>query len=262
MAVKRISRVEEVEAALLSRLHELAGPDGRLPTEPEISQMFNVSRTTVRSAVGALVARGLVVRRQGMGSFVLQPSRIANPLDEAIEFRELIQRNHCRPDVQHLQTSLVTLGGPLGQALDQPGQMALQRHTLFTADGDPVIYCINTIPLNVMPEGLAQQVMADPAISEPIYDFLDQRCDQRVELSRATLWPDIARNCDLQAGLVDPLMPVLVLEEIGYSGAGRPVLHSLEYYPGRFMRFEVIRRRSLSREWARREPEGHTPSSR
>jgi GntR family transcriptional regulator len=251
MAVSRISRVEEVERALLSRLHELAGPEGRLPTEPEIAKMFNVSRTTVRAAVGALVARGLVIRRQGMGSFVLQPSRIANPLDEAVDFRELIQRNHCCPDIHFLSTTLVTLDEALTTALDQPDRTALRRHTLFTADGDPVIYCINTIPLRVMPEGLTQQVMADPAISEPIYDFLAQRCDQPVELSRATMWPDIARNCDIQGARVDPLMPVLVLEEIGYSGAGRPVLHSLEYYPGRFMRFEVIRRRGVSREWVK-----------
>ena len=86
MAVNRISRVEEVERALLSKLHELAGPDGRLPTESEIAKMFTVSRTTVRAAVGALVARGLVIRRQGMGSFVIQASRIANPVDEAVDF--------------------------------------------------------------------------------------------------------------------------------------------------------------------------------
>ena len=43
MAVNRISRVEEVERALLSKLHELAGPDGRLPTESEIAKMFTVS---------------------------------------------------------------------------------------------------------------------------------------------------------------------------------------------------------------------------
>jgi GntR family transcriptional regulator len=251
MAIHRISRVEEVERSLLSRLHELAGPDGRLPTEPEIAQMFNVSRTTVRAAVGALVARGLVVRRQGMGTFVLQPSRIANPLDEAIDFRELIQRNRCCPDIKYISTSLVALNGSEAAALDQPDGSALRRQTLFTADGDPVIYCINTFPLRVMPEGLAEQVIADPTISEPIYDFLAQRCDQQVELSRATIWPDIARNCDIQEGWVDPLMPVLVLEEIGYSGAGRPVLHSLEYYPGRFMRFEVIRRRGMSREWVK-----------
>jgi GntR family transcriptional regulator len=250
MAVNRISRGEEVERALLSKLHELAGPDGRLPTETEIAKMFTVSRTTVRAAVGALVARGLVIRRQGMGSFVIQASRIANPVDEAVDFSELIRQNHCSPGIKYLSASLVPLDETLATTLEQPDGRALRRHTLFTADGDPVIYCINTLPLWVLPDDLAQQVVANPSMSEPVYEFLARRCGHRVELSRATLWPDIARNCGMQEGLVDPLMPVLVLEEVGFSSAGRPVLHSLEYYPGRFMRFEVIRRRSVSREWA------------
>ncbi len=244
MAVKRISRTEEVESVLLSKLHELAGPDGRLPTEAEIAQMFSVSRTTVRSAVGALVARGLVVRRQGAGSFVSQASRIANPLDEAIEFRELIERNCCSPTIRHLSATRVTLDETSATLLNQPDHMALRRHTLFLADNDPVVYCINTIPLWALPENLADEVLANPAISEPIYDFLTLRCNQRVELSRATVWPDLARNCDMAEAIVDPLTPVLVIEEVGYNTSGQPVLHSLEYYPGRSMRFELVRRRS------------------
>ena len=88
------------------------------------------------------------------------------------------------------------------------------------------------------------RVIADPAISEPIYDFLARHCNQRVELSRATIWPDLARNCAMAEAIVDPLTPVLVIEEVGYNTAGQPVLHSLEYYPGRSMRFELVRRRT------------------
>jgi GntR family transcriptional regulator len=244
MVVNRISRTEEVESVLLGKLHELAGADGRLPTESEIAQMFNVSRTTVRSAVGALVARGLVVRRQGAGTFVSQASRIANPLDEAIDFSEIITRNLCCPAIRYVSTALVSLDEASAARLNQPDRMALRRHTLFSADSDPVIYCINTIPLWVLPQDLAQEVIADPAISEPIYDFLAGRCHQRVELSRATIWPDLARNCAMAEAIVDPLTPVLVIEEVGYTVAGHPVLHSLEFYPGRTMRFELVRRRS------------------
>ena len=192
MVVNRMSRTAEVENVLLSKLHELAGQDGRLPTEAEIAEMFGVSRTTVRSAVGALVARGLVVRRQGMGSFVSQAARIANPLDEALDFSEIIKRNLCCPTIRHISSALVTMDESLATLLNQSDRMALRRHTLFSADGDPVIYCINTIPLWVLPDNLTHEVVANPAISEPLYDFLAQHCNQRVELSRATVWPDLA----------------------------------------------------------------------
>jgi GntR family transcriptional regulator len=242
--VNRISRTAEVEGVLLSKLHELAGPDGRLPSEAEIARMFDVSRTTVRAAVGALVARGLIVRRQGMGSFASQASRITNPLDEAIDFSEIIERNRCCPSVKFLSTQLISLDDSLAERLNQSDHVGLQRHTVFFADSEPVIYCVNTIPFWVLRDDLAQEVTANPAISEPIYEFLARNCNQRVELSRATIWPDSARNCGIPEDLIDPAMPMLVIEEIGYSLAGQPVLHSLEYYPGRSMRFELVRRRT------------------
>jgi GntR family transcriptional regulator len=245
MGAPRLSRADEVEHVLLNKLQELAEPDGRLPTEAELAEMFNVSRTTVRAAVGALVARGMVVRRQGMGTFINQVARIANPLDEAIDFCELIERNACCPGIQYLDVGLSQVDEHLAGLLDCPDGKVLQRHTLFLADGAPVIYCINSIPLWVLPDGLANEVVTSPAVSEPMYDFLAQRCGQRIELSRATIWPDIARNCSIRDGLIDPSSAVLVIEETGHNSAGRPVLHSLEYYPGRFMLFELIRRRKL-----------------
>jgi len=51
-------------------------PGDPLPTEEQLCQEFGVSRITVRRAMDALSARGLVSRRQGIGSFVSQgPSK-------------------------------------------------------------------------------------------------------------------------------------------------------------------------------------------
>ena len=48
-------------------------PGDRLPTEPELAARHDVSRITARQAVMQLVREGLVVRRQGKGSFVAEP---------------------------------------------------------------------------------------------------------------------------------------------------------------------------------------------
>ncbi|MCX5414099.1 GntR family transcriptional regulator [Streptomyces sp. NBC_00059] len=47
--------------------------DGRIPTEKQLSMSSGTSVSTVRRAVDELVAEGLVVRRQGSGTFVLPP---------------------------------------------------------------------------------------------------------------------------------------------------------------------------------------------
>jgi GntR family transcriptional regulator len=63
----------QVEQALASRIRGGAIAIGsRLPTEPELSDHFGVSRSVVRQALRRLEEKGLVARRRGVGSFVVQ----------------------------------------------------------------------------------------------------------------------------------------------------------------------------------------------
>jgi DNA-binding FadR family transcriptional regulator len=56
------------------------GPGDRLPAERTLAADFGVSRPTVRQAVGALAARGLLESRVGSGTFVVgSPSAPAAP---------------------------------------------------------------------------------------------------------------------------------------------------------------------------------------
>src|SRR3712207_6025952 len=45
----------------------------RLPTERELSAQLSVSRLTIRAALDRLAQRGVIVRRQGSGTYVGQP---------------------------------------------------------------------------------------------------------------------------------------------------------------------------------------------
>jgi DNA-binding FadR family transcriptional regulator len=64
------------------------GPGDRLPSEAELSEMFGVSRGTVREALRALSSRDLVITTRGStgGTFVahVQPSAVADYLETSI----------------------------------------------------------------------------------------------------------------------------------------------------------------------------------
>lgn len=47
------------------------GPGERLPSEPDLVRDYDASRNTVRLAIALLTNQGLVVTRQGLGTFVL-----------------------------------------------------------------------------------------------------------------------------------------------------------------------------------------------
>ena len=52
----------------------------RLPSVPELERHFGVAKSTVEAAVGELQAEGLIVRRQGAGTFVAKSVKDASAL--------------------------------------------------------------------------------------------------------------------------------------------------------------------------------------
>ena len=67
----------------------LLAPGSPLPPEREIAAMTGLSRVTVRKAIGRLVEDGLVIQKQGSGSFVAPPApRLEQSLSRLTSFTE------------------------------------------------------------------------------------------------------------------------------------------------------------------------------
>lgn len=65
-------------------------PGEKLLTERELAKAMNVSRTTIRDAIQRLVTMGLIVQRQGQGTFVkAYDENLKNPLVKAIEAQDV-----------------------------------------------------------------------------------------------------------------------------------------------------------------------------
>ncbi len=80
-SLRRLTRPSNLTSELVKRFEEeiesgKLPPGSRLPTEQEILNATGVSRTVVREAFSALRANGLVVTRQGSGTFVSKDAQI------------------------------------------------------------------------------------------------------------------------------------------------------------------------------------------
>lgn len=70
---KGVSLYYHVEKYIRQKIESGEWPLGaKLPTEAELAEFFNVSRTTIRQSVNGMVEAGLLVRRQGSGTYVAQ----------------------------------------------------------------------------------------------------------------------------------------------------------------------------------------------
>lgn len=80
MAEKRIAQYKQIENDLIEQINLGYYKKGDLiPTELELSSTYHVSRVTVRKATDNLVARGILSRVAGVGTFVCHTSITQNP---------------------------------------------------------------------------------------------------------------------------------------------------------------------------------------
>lgn len=246
--LQRNSLVAQIVQKLIQRIRNgVYPPQSQLPPENTLAAEFAVSRTTIRTAMETLAGQNLVFRRQGVGTFVSALARIRDPLDQAVLFQTMIARNGYMPGVRFLPTMIVEPTIRHLEALRAlPSDRLLSLPKIFTADGDPVIYCTNTIAPRLMRNEVLAAAVAEPDITEPIFDFMERMCDVRIMFYAATLRPDLVRAIRLPDDSYPPDTPVLTIDEIAYDSDERPVLHSVHHYPGNRIDFELVRRCQLA----------------
>ena len=244
--IRQQAVVEQILNILAERIKDKTYPPySKLPSENSLSTEFKVSRVTIRRAMDILVSRGNIYRMQGVGSFVSSISQIANPIVDPILFQDLIRNQGYEPGIQFIHAQVIPLTSQLAEKLKiNPDEEIVELQKVFTADGEPVIFCSNIIPKWMLKGSLFQEVLRQPSITEPIFDFLANVCGEPLSFYISTLRLDEMSNCSIKLMDFSHAIPALVIDEVGYNSQEKPIMLSVHFYPGNHMKFELIRRRT------------------
>lgn len=151
----------------------------RLPSETELAAWYGVARMTVRQAVGALAAEGVLVRRQGLGTFTAAAAQIPRSGYLQSYSEEIRGQGHA------IQTSLVKAGTeqPPDAAREalQLGQfaVAIVVRRLRIVDGRPTLFQNSWLPYSRF-AGLE----AEPLLDGSLYAQLEGHFGTRVIRAR------------------------------------------------------------------------------
>ena len=244
--IRQPSLADQVLRILIDRIKASEYPPGsQLPPENELIEELNISRATLRSAYAKLEERSLIQRRQGIGTFVSKQLSIANPLFQMIDFDDRIAMQGFKPGFQQLDTRITGTDAEVAEKLEiGVGDHTLRVEKIWTADGNPIIFIINHIPLWVFEDHFSREEIMQPGLTEPLFQFLSQKCNLPIAELSSCLHPQIMGKCDLPEvfSLGGPNTPLLLIEDVGFTRDGRPVFHSIEHLLGVASKFETIRR--------------------
>lgn len=219
-------------------------PGGRLPSENELANSYDVSRPTIRTAFSRLRELGFVVKKQGVGTFVTDTPNILNPLFMSYDVMERISARGFEPGFKQLETRIVEAGERISKKLDIPeNSRVLNIHKLFTADGDPIIYFENYIPEWVYNEKVSEKEVLQPGATQPFFRFFAERCRSEIKFLTSVIQPKKVSECQLpNAFSVYPgNTNVLEVEDIGYNGYNARVFLSIEHLLKEASIFYVVR---------------------
>ena len=114
-------------------------PGEQLPSESQLIQEFNVSRTTIRQAVANLINQGLVLSYQGKGVFVTEQRKVTYSLSSsaAMFLAQDMANQGLELTVKNLTLELVAVPPPVQKILQLPPQstQAYLQKKLLIIDG-------------------------------------------------------------------------------------------------------------------------------
>jgi GntR family phosphonate transport system transcriptional regulator len=130
-------------------------PGGRLPTEHELAERFEVNRHTLRRAVAALEEKGLVRIEQGRGTFV-QGGAIDYSVGKRTRFSENIRRQAREPSGRLVRAEVIPADAVIARELGlRKGARVVLLETLGMADDVPISIGAHHFPARRFPDLIA-----------------------------------------------------------------------------------------------------------
>lgn len=211
----------------------------KLPSEPKLAVEFGVSRASLREAMRTFETRGLLQRKQGVGTFVIHPSRVFDTSLENLNSLETIaDQLGLEVSLGDLQVGRCIVNPDLTKTLELPtGIEILQVSRVIMAEGRPVAYLEDNLPVNILSE---EDVRMN--FTGSVLDMLIKRDDiplasSKCEISAIGATSDLAKALEIQ--IKDPL---LVFSSLLYSTTGEIIDSSFSYFLPGYFHFHIVRR--------------------
>lgn len=212
-------------------------PHQAIPSERQLEVLYNVSRTTIRQAVGMLARQGLVYQLHGKGTFV-SPRKLQKGLVELTSFSEDMQQRGLVPGQRILEIgSMENPPADVLSSLELPAdtQQIFRVERVRTGDDQPI--GLQTSYL-VLPPG---QTISREELEQKgsLYAILQERFNINLHSADETLEVTIANPREAKLLEIPEGSPLLLSERVLWTNDHRAVEFVKILYRGDRYRYTV-----------------------
>jgi len=208
----------------------------KLPSESKLSELFRVNRNTVRQAISDLVAKGLVQKKNGVGSFVIGRSfqPVKYTLQHISSFTDDMMRMGVVPQTKLIHKSVIEAPSDVAEKLMQ----GKEKKVILTER----LRLGNRIPLVIERSYLPHEEYKDilkMRLTGSLYHLLTRKFHVVLRRSLQTFRAIALSGRDAKLLGVPPRSPGIFLESVIYDSKNIPVEVLHAFHRGDKYIFEV-----------------------
>lgn len=207
-----------------------------IPTEKELSEMYDISRTTVRQAITELVQEGWLYRMKSKGTFVRTP-KISQSFIQALgSFNDQIRALGMNPSTELLDFEIIQAPEEVAEHLKiSCNDKVVYLHRKRFADNEPIVMVKTYLPYEK-----CKFVMDHDLVAESLYPVLAMKEETTISKIRRFIEAVEAEDYEVENMFVRQGSATLKFISIGFNSVDEPIEYSVARYRGDKNRFEII----------------------
>lgn len=221
------------------QIRNTMAPNDKLFSERELTQIFGVSRITVRLALQELEKRGLVYKKHGKGTYVSEIQDAVVDLSAAYSFTEQMKKIGKKPQTEILSFHRLQASEQVAKTLQiSSGDWVFELERLRLADDVPMMLERSYVPANLF-EGLSEELLQH----KPLYEVFSDDYGQFIRLAEEEFYASIALDNEAKLLDIQANSPVLHLLRKTYNDKNRMIEFTFSIARADHFRYKIYHKR-------------------
>lgn len=213
-------------------------PGDKIPTEQELIEEFNVSRSTLREGLHLLEEERVLRTKHGSGRFLLTSIQDINvDVTELQSVTHMLEGYGISGTIKVLDISEISADETVASHLDLvKGDPVVSIERIRYVEEVPVIYSIDMLPKRIL-----KNPWSKSDFSGSLLYYLETQYGILLDHSRSTISALLLEDALATRIGVNPFIPWILFEQINCGQNYEPIIFSKDYHRADQFKFHITR---------------------